>query len=56
MLKPAKIPGLFITGTDTEVGKTVITGAIAHWFRQRGNRVGVLKPIATGCSPEPWIA
>jgi len=40
---------LFVTGTDTGVGKTVIAAAIAAWFRGQGSRVGVLKPIATGC-------
>jgi dethiobiotin synthetase len=49
MLQPATIPGLFITGTDTGVGKTVVAGAIADWFRRRHRRVGVLKPVATGC-------
>src|SRR5437868_5572423 len=49
MLTPPRIPGLFITGTDTEVGKTVIAGAIADWFRRRQFRVGVCKPVATGC-------
>lgn len=44
-----QIPGLFITGTDTEIGKTVVAGAIANWFRRRGLRVGVFKPVATGC-------
>jgi dethiobiotin synthetase len=48
-LRPVSIPGLFITGTDTGVGKTVVAGAIAAWFRRQGNRVAVLKPIATGC-------
>jgi dethiobiotin synthetase len=43
------IPGLFITGTDTGVGKTVIAGAIADWFRRRNHRVSVCKPCATGC-------
>ncbi len=46
-LPPAK--GVFITGTDTEVGKTVIAGAAALLQRSRGMRVGVFKPIATGC-------
>jgi dethiobiotin synthetase len=41
--------GVFITGTDTEVGKTVIAGAAAVLQRSRGLRVGVFKPIATGC-------
>ena len=49
MLRPIPIPGLFITGTDTEVGKTVVAGAIADWFRRRRFRVGVCKPAATGC-------
>jgi dethiobiotin synthetase len=49
VLQPATIPGLFITGTDTGVGKTVVAGAIADWFRRQHRRVGVLKPVATGC-------
>jgi len=40
--------GLFITGTDTGVGKTVIAAAIARCLRERGYRVGVCKPVATG--------
>jgi len=43
------IPGLFITGTDTGVRKTVVAGAVAGWFRRRSYRVAVLKPVATGC-------
>jgi dethiobiotin synthetase len=31
------------------VGKTVVAGAIADWFRRRRRRVAVLKPVATGC-------
>ncbi|HTL28314.1 MAG TPA: dethiobiotin synthase [Tepidisphaeraceae bacterium] len=49
VLDRLKIPGLFITGTDTGIGKTVIAGAIADWFRRRGSRVAVCKPAATGC-------
>jgi dethiobiotin synthetase len=49
MLSRSAIPGLFITGTDTGVGKTVVAGAIAGWFARRGPRVAVCKPIATGC-------
>ena len=48
-LSPLTLPGLFVTGTDTGVGKTLVAGAIADWFRRRRRRVGVLKPIATGC-------
>jgi len=42
-------PGLFITGTDTGVGKTLIAGAIARILVESGLKVGVFKPIATGC-------
>ena len=42
-------PGLFVTGTDTGVGKTVIAAAIALALRRRGVRVGVCKVAATGC-------
>jgi len=38
----------FITGTDTGVGKTVITASIAASLRKRGIDVGVMKPIASG--------
>jgi dethiobiotin synthetase len=43
------MPGWFVTGTDTGVGKTVIAGALALLVRQHGRRVGVFKPVATGC-------
>ena len=41
-------PGIFVTGTDTGVGKTVVCCAIAASLRPLG-RVGVCKPMATGC-------
>jgi dethiobiotin synthetase len=40
--------GLFVTGTDTEVGKTVVACAIAATFAERGARVAVFKPVVTG--------
>jgi dethiobiotin synthetase len=40
--------GLFVTGTDTEVGKTVVAGSIAAAVRARGERVAVYKPVVTG--------
>ncbi|MFI5380313.1 MAG: dethiobiotin synthase [Tepidisphaerales bacterium] len=49
MIPTPSIPGLFITGTSTGVGKTIITGAIARWLRADGRRVAVCKPVATGC-------
>jgi len=44
-----KKSGLFVTGTDTGVGKTLIAGAIAKILTNKGRNVGVFKPIATGC-------
>lgn len=41
--------GLFISGTDTEIGKTVVTGGLARLLANRGKRVGVMKPVASGC-------
>ncbi|MFA5159690.1 MAG: dethiobiotin synthase [Candidatus Omnitrophota bacterium] len=41
--------GIFITGTDTDVGKTVISAGLALVLRDRGIKVGVMKPVATGC-------
>jgi dethiobiotin synthetase len=49
MLSPILIPGLLITATDTSVGKTLVAGAIADYFRRRRYRVAVAKPVATGC-------
>jgi dethiobiotin synthetase len=43
------MPGLFITGTDTEVGKTYVAALIAKSLRAAGLRVGVYKPAASGC-------
>lgn len=42
--------GCFVTGTDTGVGKTVVTAALALVLKDRGWRVGVMKPIQTGSS------
>lgn len=44
------LPGLFITGTDTGVGKTFVTAAIAGILAEEGLKVGVIKPVATGLS------
>ncbi|ODS32414.1 MAG: dethiobiotin synthase [Candidatus Scalindua rubra] len=40
--------GVFVTGSDTGVGKTVIAGAIAAAIKAHGLDVGVMKPISTG--------
>ena len=43
---------LFITGTDTAVGKTVVAGALAAALKQKGHRVGVMKPVACGSAED----
>lgn len=50
--------GFFITGTDTGVGKTVVTCALARCLRQQGHRVAVCKPVATGAEQvgDSWLA
>lgn len=40
--------GLFVTGTDTDVGKTAVAVAIVRRLAARGRRVGVYKPAASG--------
>jgi dethiobiotin synthetase len=40
--------GLFITGTDTEIGKTTVATSLASLLRHKGVDVGVMKPFATG--------
>ncbi|MFH1860655.1 MAG: dethiobiotin synthase [bacterium] len=42
------LSGIFITGTDTGVGKTLIAGGLAGAWHQMGYDVGVMKPVATG--------
>ncbi len=44
--------GLFITGTDTEVGKTHVAAIIARSLCAAGHRVGVYKPAASDCRHE----
>jgi dethiobiotin synthetase len=43
-----QLRGVFITGTDTGVGKTIFAAALAMFLRQRGINVGVMKPAESG--------
>ncbi len=45
--------GLFVTGTDTDVGKTYVAAIIARALVAQGRRVGVYKPAASGCRRGP---
>lgn len=42
--------GYFICGTDTGVGKTVVTAGLAMALKARGINVGVMKPVEIGCT------
>lgn len=41
--------GIFVTGTDTGVGKTLVSCALLRAMHERGHRIGVYKPSETGC-------
>lgn len=41
---------VLVTGTDTGIGKTVVTSTLAAALAARGMRVGVVKPVETGCA------
>jgi len=43
--------GIFIAGTDTDVGKTRVTLALLRALAARGVRAAGMKPVATGCRP-----
>lgn len=46
--------GLFVTATDTGVGKTVVAASILAALRAQGKRVAAFKPVVTGCD-EPTV-
>lgn len=43
--------GLFVTGTDTGVGKTRVAVALIHAFRSQGLKVAAMKPVSAGSEP-----
>jgi dethiobiotin synthetase len=47
------MPGLFVTGTDTGVGKTRAAAALCRAYALHGRRVAGMKPVASGCSRTP---
>jgi dethiobiotin synthetase len=47
------VSALFVTGTDTGVGKTFVACALAAGLRARGRRVAVMKPVETGVVGQP---
>lgn len=43
----------FVTGTDTSVGKTLVTAALLHAANKQGLRTLAMKPVASGCEETP---
>ncbi|TAN37187.1 MAG: dethiobiotin synthase [Verrucomicrobia bacterium] len=50
VIMPSSGRGVFITGTDTGVGKTAVTAALLAVLRQRGVDAVPMKPVQTGCT------
>ena len=40
---------LYVTGTDTGIGKTLASSTLSHALRGHGLRVAGMKPVASGC-------
>jgi dethiobiotin synthetase len=47
--------GYFVTGTDTGVGKTLVSCALLHGFVARGNSAIGMKPVAAGAVRGPEV-
>jgi len=47
-----QLRGLFVAGTDTGVGKTIVTAGVAALLRNEGVNVGVWKPVQSGAYAE----
>ena len=47
-----QVMSYFVTGTDTGVGKTLVSCALLHAFAAQGKRVAGFKPVAAGCDDD----
>lgn len=56
MIPAEATPGVFVTGTGTGVGKTWVGRGLARALCRRGRGVVALKPVETGCDPDPLDA
>ena len=54
----SELRSLFVTGTDTGVGKTLVSAALLHALAARGRRVVGMKPVAAGLvrRGEAWVS
>jgi dethiobiotin synthetase len=50
------VPGVFVTGTDTGVGKTVVAASLCAALRASGRRVAAVKPVLTGLDEADDVA
>jgi dethiobiotin synthetase len=53
LISRPRLRGLFVTGTDTGVGKTTVSVALLRHAARRGLTPIPFKPVETGCGPEP---
>lgn len=55
-MREPKPPGYYVTGTDTGVGKTLVSTVMLHALHGRGVQVAGMKPVASGCTDtaEGW--
>lgn len=51
-----KLPGVFVSATGTGAGKTFVARGLTRALVRRGHRVAAVKPIETGCAPDPLDA
>ncbi|PPT77421.1 dethiobiotin synthase [Xanthomonas arboricola pv. populi] len=51
-----QLPALYVTGTDTGIGKTMASTALLHALRRQGYTAVGMKPVASGCehTPQGW--
>ncbi|WP_126968322.1 dethiobiotin synthase [Xanthomonas arboricola] len=51
-----QFPALYVTGTDTGIGKTMASTALLHALRRQGHTAVGMKPVASGCehTPQGW--
>ncbi|HEY2773856.1 MAG TPA: dethiobiotin synthase [Candidatus Binatia bacterium] len=52
---PMAARAIFITGTDTDAGKTLVSCAILKALSRRGLRVAAMKPVETGCAEKDGV-
>ena len=49
------LPNVYVTGTDTGIGKTVVATALLHALRSHGLRAVGMKPVASGCMVQDGV-